>query len=251
MRLAVTLLALAALGPFAAADKYAEIGGLPPVPQYAVKGAKGKIEVDGKLSEKAWAGAAPITLMFPWEDQTGVKQRTTVRLLSDADYLYVGYECEDVDITATHENRDDPTYKDDCVEIFIRPPAKSAEQSAHYIGLEMNARGVLYDYFFPFPGQLDKSLDLDGVRLKTSLDGTLNQGDDRDRGWTLELALPWKSLNKLSDGRPPPRGAEWRVQINRWDGTEAKGRRLSMWTHSGMKRPNPHNPERFGRLVFN
>jgi hypothetical protein len=245
MKIVITLLNLAALGLFAA-DKYTEIAGLPPAPSYVVKSAQSKIEVDGKLSEKAWAGAAPVTLMFPWEDQTGVKQRTTVKLLRDADYLYVGYDCEDIDLTATYEKRDDPVYKDDCVEIFIRPD----ERSDHYIGLEMNARGVLYDYFYPFPSRLGRELDLDGVLLKTALNGTLNAGDDRDRGWTLELAIPWRSLTKLTDGQPPATDTQWRVQINRWDGTEAKGRRLSMWGHSGMKKPNPHNPERFGYLLF-
>jgi hypothetical protein len=245
MKLIIAAMLLSA-APLALADKYSEVAGLAPVPSYRAGKTKDKIEVDGKLSEKAWAKAAPVTLMFPWEDQTGIKQRTTVRLLRDQDYLYVGYECEDVDITATYENRDDPVYKDDCVEIFFRPGG----DSDHYIGLEMNARGVLYDYFYPFPSKLGRELDLDGVRLKTTLRGTLNQSSDRDQGWTLELAVPWKSLTKLTDGQPPADGAEWRVQLNRWDGTEAAGRRLSMWGHSGMKRPNPHNPERFGRLTF-
>ncbi len=86
---------------------------------------------------------------------------------ADADTLYVGYEAEDTDITATYENRDDPTYKDDCVEIFIKP----SQETDSYFGMEMNARGVLYDYFYPFPKGLDKDLNFDGVQLKTTLAG--------------------------------------------------------------------------------
>ena len=245
MKRMIPLLALLALGARAQTDKYSEISGLPTLPSYAVKVVKDKPVIDGRLSEKSWAGAVPITLLFPWEDQTGAKQRTTVKLLRDQNYLYVGYECEDADITARYENRDDPVYKDDCVEIFIRP----GEKSDHYIGLEMNARGVLYDYFFPFPGKLEPGLNLDGVLLKTHLRGTLNQSEDKDQGWSLELAIPWQSLSKLAERLPPAGGEQWRVQINRWDGTEPQ-RRLSMWCQSGLKRPNPHNPERFGKLTF-
>lgn len=228
------------------AGKYTEIAGLPPVPSYAVNATRERIAVDGNLSEKAWAKAAPITLMFPWEAQTGVKQRTTVRLLRDQNYLYVGYECEDADLTALHEKRDDPVYLDDCVEIFLKP----SESTDHYFGLEMNARGVLFDYYYAFPEKNDKAFDLTGVLVKTTLRGMLNQDEAKDEGWSLELAIPWKSLNQLSDGKLPAKGAQWRAQINRWDGTEAKGRRLSMWCASGLKKAHPHNPERFGYLNF-
>ncbi|MGH6610438.1 MAG: carbohydrate-binding family 9-like protein, partial [Burkholderiaceae bacterium] len=226
-------------------DKYSEITGLPAVPSYAVSNTKEQPAIDGRLSEKAWAAAAPLTLLFPWEEQTGDKQRTTVKLLRDQNYLYVGYECADADITARYEQRDDLVYKDDCVEIFIRPDG----QSDHYIGLEMNARGVLFDYFYPFPGKNEHGFNLAGVLLKTQLRGTLNQSDDQDQGWSLELAIPWASLNKLAQRLPPTAADQRRVQLNRWDGTEPR-RRLSMWSHSGLKRTNPHNPARFGYLLF-
>lgn len=229
------------------AQEYAEIPGLPPVPRYKVQRIKDKISVDGKLTENAWAKTIPITLVFPWDSQTGKKQKTTVRLLYDEENLYVGYDCEDSDITAHYEKRDDPTFMDDCVEIFIRP----SDTSTHYVGLEMNVMGALLDYFFPFPNELDRSLNLDGVQLKTTLRGLLNQRNDQDQGWSLELALPFQNFVKYASRVPPQSGDTWHVQINRWDGTEdSGGRRLSMWCHSGLKNPHPHNPERFGIIEF-
>jgi hypothetical protein len=229
------------------ADKYTELQGLGPLPEYVVKPIKDRIVVDGKLSEPAWSQAAPITLMFPWDFQTGKKQKTSVRMIRDADNLYVGYEADDLDITATYENRDDPTYKDDCVEIFIKP----SQETDSYFGMEMNARGVLYDYFYPFPNGLDKDLNFEGVLLKTTLRGTLNERTDQDRGWTLEVAIPFNNFARLSKQATPKSGDKWRVQVNRWDGTEdSAGRRLSMWCHPGLKKAHPHNPDRFGVVVF-
>ncbi len=245
MKILLSLFVLFSLGAQTPVGQYTEIAGLPALPSYAVNSVNAKLTIDGDLSEKAWERAAAITLLFPWEAQTGQPQKTIVKLLRDQTHLYVAYECEDSDLTALLTNRDDPVYKDDCVEIFLKP----SDQTDSYIGLEMNARGVLFDYFYPYPGKNDYAFNLEGVQLKTKLRGTLNHSADQDQGWSLELAIPWQSLQKLAP-TAPQKNDQWRAQINRWDGTEPQ-RRLSMWCHSGLKRPSPHNPERFGSLKFN
>ena len=215
------------------------------LPAYQIWHTTGTIAVDGKLDEADWAVAPGVEFVFPWEEQTGAKQKTTAKLLWDETHLYVAYKCEDRDLTAEHTQRDDPTYKDDCVEIFINPnPARSSM----YYGMEMNCRGVLYDYFFAHPVVLLGRIDFADVQLKTQLRGTLNKRGDRDEGWTLEVALPFSNLSELQRGVPPKPGASWRINLNRWDGLG--DRRLSQWSDSGMPTPNPHNPERFGVVTF-
>jgi len=217
---------------------------LPPIPKAEVKRASSRIIVDGKLSDEAWKAAEPVTLLFPWE-QRGAKQKTLVRLLWDDEHLYVAYDCEDQDITAMFDQRDDPTYRDDAVEIFLNPKP----QQSFYYGLEMNARAVLYDYFYAFPQLLLKRYDFTGVQLATDLRGTLNARGDKDSEWSLELAIPWRNFEELGGKMPPQPGAVWTANINRWDGVEPD-RRLSVWSDTGFDRPNPHNPARFGQIVF-
>src|SRR3954452_12427316 len=84
-----------------------------PLPHYEVKRAATPIQVDGKLNDAAWQGASTLNFVFPWDDQKGAKQKTTVRILWDDQYLYLGYDCEDGDVTAIYTKHDDPTYKDD------------------------------------------------------------------------------------------------------------------------------------------
>lgn len=216
-----------------------------PVPRTEVKRAASAITVDGKLDEAAWEAAVRLEFVFPWEKQTGAKETTVARLLWDDRALYVAYECEDADIIAHHLNHDDPTYEDDCVEIFINPdPTQS-----FYFGLEMNARGVLYDYFYPYPKPLIRRFDLAGAQVAAYARGTINQPGDRDRGWSLEVAIPWANFSDLAKTLPPPPGTVWKVNLNRWDNTTS-GRRLSQWSDSGLDIPNPHLPERFGEIVF-
>ena len=238
----IALLMIAVVG-LAFADQH---GGDADLPIHEVFRATGDIKVDGKLDETDWSAAQGIILQFPWESLTGAKQKTVVKLLWDDNNLYVGYDCEDEELTAIHDTRDDPTYEDDCVEIFISPDEGKIDL---YYGLEMNCRAVLYDYFYVCRRSLIKRFDMRGVELETDMRGTLNASGDKDEGWSLEVAIPFENFSDMIKDVPPKPGSSWRINLNRLDGV-ALHRQLSMWSPSGTEKPNFHVPERFGKLVF-
>ena len=216
-----------------------------PVPRYDVKRVAVPPTIDGALSEAAWTAAPAAVLQFLWESQTGAKQMTRARLLWDAQALYVGFDADDTDITAQFLERDDPTYRDDAVEIFINPDPR---QEAVYYGFEMNARGVLYDYLNYSSRTLFKRFDATGVKIATSLRGSLNDRTDTDRGWSLEAMIPWPNFEELSR-RPPTAGTVWKANFNRWDGVQPT-RRMSIWSDPQNTESWPHVPSRFGEIVF-
>ena len=217
-----------------------------PIPRYEVKRASSAITIDGKLDEAAWAGASPaVTLQFLWDSQTGAKQKTYARVVWDAQAFYVGFEADDADINARFEQRDDPTYQDDAVEIFINPDPR---QEAVYYGFEMNVRGVLYDYLNYNSRTLFKRWNATGVNIATSVRGTMNNRTDTDTGWSLEASIPWANFEELSR-RPPMAGAVWKANFNRWDGVQPN-RRMSIWSDPQNTDSWPHVPSRFGELVF-
>jgi hypothetical protein len=237
VRTAGVLIAIAIAVQFAAAQS--------PVPRYEVKRVPAPPRIDGKLDDAAWVAAPAVTLQFLWETQTGAKQLTRARLVWDAQALYVGFDADDTDITARYEQRDDPTYRDDAVEIFINPDPR---QEAVYYGFEMNARGVLYDYLNYNSRTLFKRFDATGVTIATSLRGSLNVRTDTDSGWSLEAMIPWNNFEELSR-RPPVAGVVWKVNFNRWDGVEPN-RRMSIWSDPQNSESWPHVPSRFGEIVF-
>jgi hypothetical protein len=207
---------------------------LDPPPVYAAPRTALPPSIDGRGTEPQWGKAPVAELIFPWDSQKGAKQRTSVRLMWDETYLYALYECEDAEVTARHIQRDDPTYLDDAVELYLNPNPK---QNTAYFGMEMNALGVMYDYFMAWPNAiLLKRWNMTGYQLKTAR---------TEKGWSLELALAWDEF--ADAGRRPASGSEWKTQFVRWDGVEP-ARRLSIWSDSGHERPNPHNPLRFGML---
>jgi hypothetical protein len=247
----LVLSALPAFMPAALAQTPAQLpplaqrSNLPPIPSYEVHRAKTPPRIDGTLDDAAWADAKPVTFVFPWENQTGKKQKTTARLTWDNDNLYVAYECEDSDITATRTQRDEPTYMDDAVELFIGP----TNVKNLYLGFEMNVRGALYDYLYPFPQRFIKNYNVQGIQIATAMRGTLNNSADQDQGWSLEVAIPWRAFSDLIDNPVPKIGDRWIANMNRWDGTRPD-RRLSQWSDSGLVRADPHYPDRFGQLLF-
>jgi len=210
-----------------------------PTPEYAAHRADTPPTIDGDLSDPAWANAAGATLGFPWPEQAGPRQSTTVRLLWDDRNLYFAFDCDDGAITTKHERRDDPTYEDDAVELFLNPFPDRSE----YVGLEINARGALYDYLFVHPHKLYANYDLKGIRL------VARPRSAGSPGWTVEGAVPLANFVSQSDAAPVAIGTVWTMNLNRWDGTEPQ-RVFSIWSDSGRKTPNPHAPQRFGRLVF-
>ena len=216
-----------------------------PLPRYDVRRAPAPLTIDGRLNEPAWAATSAMTLQFLWESQTGPKQMTRARLLWDAQALYVGFDADDTDITAQFQQRDDPTFRDDAVEIFINPDPK---QETVYYGFEMNARGVLYDYLNYNSRTLFKRFDATGVQIATSLRGSLNVRNDTDSGWSLEAMIPWGNFEELSR-RPPVAGTVWKANLNRWDGVQPD-RRMSIWSDPQNSDSWPHVPARFGEIVF-
>lgn len=215
------------------------------LPRYEVRHTRTPITVDGNLTLEEWAQASPaFDLIFPWEKQTGAMQKTHVRLLWDEKYLYVAYQNEDTDLTAQVQQHDEFVYRDDTVEIFLN--AKPSQTRAYYC-LEMNALGVVMDYVCVDGKYYMRQFDFHGVKIGIKLHGTMNVRGDQDRGWDVELAIPWDNFREMA--APPKAGDVYTANFNRWDGVDPD-RRLSMWSDSGLDWPHPHVPARFGTLLL-
>ena len=114
------------------------------------------------------------------------------------------------------------------------------------IGGHVHPRGERYGFLdWDFPGLLHA----------VHIDGTLNDPGDKDRGWSAELALPWKGLKWLADGRslPPKDGDVWRIDCSRFEQVGPKGERLNPsagWTWNRHGHYDSHIPEVFTFVHF-
>ena len=94
-----------------------------------------------------------------------------------------------------------------------------------------------------------------GLRTAVRVQGTLNDPSDIDRGWTVELAFPWKGMAVLAGSRPvPPRDGDiWRMDLSRFERLEYCGVKAEPHPGWALNRHgvyDSHIPERFSFIRF-
>jgi hypothetical protein len=218
--------------------------------------------LDGRMDEAIW-GHAPWTEEFvdiEGELRPNPRYRTRVRMLWDDDCLYIGAEMEEPHVWGTLTDHDCVIYNDNDFEVFLDPNGVCQ----HYVELELNALNTTWDLMLTRPyrvgGRAISGWEFHGLRTAVSIDGTLNDPSDIDRGWKTEIAIPWSSLRDVTDRDLPPKsGDQWRINFSRveWqhDVIDGAYRRVPgtpednwVWEPTGVI--DMHRPERWGVLQF-
>ncbi|HVW97812.1 MAG TPA: carbohydrate-binding family 9-like protein [Mucilaginibacter sp.] len=222
--------------------------------------------IDGNLDDVEWQHAT-------WTDDfTDIESsskpapplKTNFKILWDDSCLYVAARIEEPNLWATLTHRDNVVFLDNDVELFINPNGTTHQ----YFEIECNALNTIFDLFLNKPyrngGRPMSSWNTPGMRTAVKLQGTLNDPSDTDKGWTLEMAIPFKALSLGNRTQVPKEGTIWRVNFSRveWDtkvthGTyeklkDDKGQNLPehnwVWSPQGLI--NMHYPERWGYVSF-
>jgi predicted esterase len=235
----------------------------PIVPQgYLCRHTATPIVVDGKPDDAAWADA-PWTADFV-DIQDGARPkprfRTRAKLLWDDDYLYIAAELEEPHVWATLTQHDSVIFQDPDFEVFIDPVGNTH----NYYEFEMNALNTSWDLMLDKPymdqGKPNNAWDIPGLKTAVHIDGTLNNPADLDRGWTIEIAFPWKVLAEHARHTgPPTEGEQWRIDFSRveWQITTTGGVYKKVpdtpednWIWSPPGVVDMHRPEMWGLLQF-
>ncbi len=218
-----------------------------PLPRYTIYRTDGPIKIDGRLDEAAWKHAPSVgNFHFPWW-QSGPKEQTLAKMLWDDKNLYVAYHCQDTHISAEQTKHDSPVYQDDCVELFTAP---NPQQPVNYFNIEMNVLRTSLDRHHPRgPGKAEvEEWTASGVRIATRVDGTLNDDSDTDRGWILEVAIPFANFKDVTGRSHPHHGDTWHLNLNRLGGKTNP--QYSQWSPGTTTRPAFHAPNTFGRVIY-
>jgi hypothetical protein len=218
--------------------------------------------IDGQLDDSAWKTAA-------WSEEfgdmaTGVRPgadlRTRVKMVWDDSNLYIAADIAGPDLWAEMTRHDAPLYQENAFEFFIDPDGDNHE----YYEFEINALGTFWDLFLPKPYKDDgKAMDaweIPGLKSAVFVDGTLNDPRDTDRGWSVEIAFPWRVLaEQARRPAPPAEGDQWRVNFSRvqWPFETTTGRyvkpkdaREDNWVWSPQHVVDMHRPELWGYVQF-
>jgi hypothetical protein len=247
--------------------------------RYTCYRAAGPITIDGKLDEPSWRTAPKSTPFVDIVTGQPAWFDTRVALLWDDEYLYFGFWAEETDVWGTLTERDSKIYEENDLELFI------AGKDSYY-EFEINALNTVYevlwfwkDVFQPSPefdpatrrvmvldgvgghvherGERWGFLDWDfpGLRTAVHVDGIVNRRTNTDRGWTAEIALPWRGMQPIADGRPLPPlpGDVWRIDCSRFEKIGPNRETLDPcagWTWNRHGHYDSHIPEVFPFVTF-
>ncbi|TFF38756.1 carbohydrate-binding family 9-like protein [Mucilaginibacter psychrotolerans] len=250
-----------------AQDPFARFANLFTVPaHYVVKHVDKAPVIDGNIGKAEWQQAAWTTDFVDIEGdlKPNPSLQTKMKMLWDDSCLYVAARISDPHVWATLKKHDDIIYLNNDFELFIDP----LNTMHQYYELEVNAYNTIFDLLLTKPyrngGKAVISWDAAGLRSAVQVQGTVNNPADRDTGWTVEMAIPFKALNAMAQEIKPGNGSMWRINFSRvqYDTEivggeyrklkDSTGRTLPernwVWSPQGVI--NMHCPERWGYLLF-
>ena len=252
------------------------------IPHYTADKITDTLAIDGKLDEIIWENAARSNRFTDLISGAATYLDTRAAVLWDDQNLYVGYWIEEPAITATHTQRDALIYEDNDVELFI------AGQDGYY-EFEINSFGTIYEVLFFWMDAYEKKgyhqiaefskdatgaklfngvgykhprgkrigfwkWDMPGLRSAVHIEGSINNDRDKDKGWTVEIVIPWTSLKILADGDrralPPLESDVWRMDFSRFNVKKGSANDSGGWAWSSHGVWDSHVPECFTYIEF-
>jgi hypothetical protein len=233
---------------------------------YVCYRAAGPITLDGKLDKPAWQ-AVPWTEDFvdiEGDRRPRPRFRTRAKMLWDDKYFYIGAELEEPHVQGILAQHDSYIFhEDNDFEVFLNPDGNNHR----YAELEMNALNTTWDLRLKKPyrdgGKAEDDWEIPGLKTAVFVDGSINDPRDVDRGWSIEIAIPWEIVGALHDkdgmNGMPRDGDQWRINFSRveWrfdivDGeyVRRRGQKEDNWVWSPQGIINMHQPETWGYVQF-
>lgn len=182
-------------------------------------------DLDGDLTKVVWTEV-------PWTDdfvdistKTLPRLRTRAKIRWDDEFLYVGAQLDEPQIWGTLTKHDSVIFQDNDFEVFVDPDASTH----NYKEFEMNVLNTTWMLLLNKPyndGGHENSTRVDpkyGWTMQPPLRSAtkvvpvnaLNDPNVKGRYWSVEIALPLKSLIYETNAELPVVGSFWRLGFSR------------------------------------
>ena len=209
-------------------------------------------ELSGQWTGAVWEQALPAALDIFHPKSSRHRPKTRVKLLYDAEHLYVLFRVRDRYVLAVHSQYQDPVCEDSCVELFLQPKPDQG-----YFNFEMSCIGTLLLYYIEdptrtkdgFAGFRPVNVHLaDEIKRFHSLDGPIDPEIQRHTTWYLEYSIPLSLLEVYCGPLNDPAGQCWRGNLFKC-ADKSSHPHWASWSPIGGEL-NFHTPRFFGNFTF-
>lgn len=259
---------------------------------YLAKKISGPIKIDGNLNKEIWKSAQWSKRFVDMVNGSTAIYDTRAAILWNNTHLYLAFYAEEPFLEAKLTERDSIIFLENDLELFIdggdcyyelEVNAANTIYEVFFIWKDAYLNGDKFNLpefdvhqkeAYTFGGDYDRTgssfwkgthprgvrwsftnYDMPGLETAVQLDGTLNDHSDIDKGWSLEIGIPWKSLELLANGRslPPSNGDVWKMFLGRFQKLVLSGKEIQ--PHPAMALNShgiydTHLPEKWSKIRF-
>jgi hypothetical protein len=187
-------------------------------PVLRVPHAPGAITLDGDTDDPGWVrppGPAR-TGDFVLENGQNARPYSNTRIVWSDGYLYLSLYAADEDIENHADQPDSPLLKEDAFHVVFSQPGVE-------YAIDVSPTGVLTDAIRRDGGAWDFSWS-SGAHASKEIDGTINNPNNTDEEWAIEMAVPFESL-----GMKGERGETIGLSLSRCDTPKGASRVCAGW----------------------
>lgn len=184
---------------------------------YLVKRASRPPRLEG-AADDGWSAADVLDIAHFHPRSSPHRPQTRVRLLYDADAMYVEFDVQDQYVVCTNTEYQSRVSGDSCVEFFVEPvPAKG------YFNFEINCGGAMLLYYIEDPARAPDALFSKfaevpeplgrQVRIVSTLPRRVIPEITGPQHWRLRCHIPFTVLEPFVGPLAPEPGEQWRANF--------------------------------------
>ena len=259
---------------------------------YQAKKIDKAILIDGDLSKEVWKNAHWSKRFVDMVTGEAGMYNTQTALLWNDTHLYIAFLAEEPFVEAQLTERDSIIFLENDLELFIdggdcyyelEINALNTLYEVFFIWKDAYKKGGKFDIpafdvhhpkAYTFGGDYDRTgasfwngthprgvrwaftnFDMEGLQTAVKIDGSVNDNSDIDKGWSLEIAIPWTSLSLLANGRnlPPKNMDVWNMFLGRFQKLMLHGKEIQPHPASALNCHDvydTHLPEKWSKIEF-
>jgi hypothetical protein len=259
---------------------------------YQAKKINTSIKIDGDLGKDVWENASWSKRFVDMVTGEAGMYNTQTAILWNDTHLYIAFLAEEPFVEAQLTERDSIIFLENDLELFIdggdcyyelEINALNTLYEVFFIWKDAYKKGGKFDIpafdvhqsqAYTFGGDYDRTgasfwkgthprgvrwaftnFDMEGLQTAVKIDGSLNDHSDIDKGWSLEMAIPWTSVSLLANGRnlPPKNMDVWNMFLGRFQKLMVNGKEIQPHPATALNSHDvydTHLPEKWSKVEF-